>query len=355
VRSTVLNLGPIQGVFLHSVGGFAAGSFYAPLKKIRRWAWESYWLAMGLAAWVMAPWIAALISTPHLAHVLCGSPPRRIALAYMFGVLWGIGGLTFGLTMRYLGMALGMAVALGFCAVFGTLIPPIVEGQIVDLVRTTSGLTIAGGIAVCIVGICICGRAGMRRDAELNTAKKSDAVPEFALFKGFLVATVAGILSACFAFALAVGEPIAETSTALGTRELYSNNAVLVVILAGGFTTNVIWCVALNVRNRTYTDYVTGPLPGQLFNYAMAAIGGVIWYFQFFFYGMGKTKLGGTYDFSSWSLHMSFIIVFSNLWGLYFREWRGSSLRTKAMVWIGILTLVASSIVIGCGNYLAGD
>jgi L-rhamnose-H+ transport protein len=263
--------------------------------------------------------------------------------------------MAFGLTMRYLGMALGMAVALGFCAVFGTLAPPLVERRLDDLIRTSSGITIASGIATCLVGIGICGLAGIRRDRELTKSQEANVVGEFALLKGFALATIAGILSACFAFGLAAGSPITETAISCGTKDLYSNNAVLVVILSGGLTTNLIWCLGLNIRNCTYTDYMRGTVRGQVFNYAMAALGGVIWYLQFFFYGMGTTKLGETYGFSSWSLHMAFIIVFSNMWGLYFREWRGTSSWTKTMVWIGILTLILSATIIGYGNYSAGD
>ena len=349
-----MSYNPLQGVLLHGAGGFAAGSFYAPLKKVKGWAWESSWLAMGVVAWAVTPWIAALVTTPRLFEVLRDSPVRSIALAYLFGVLWGIGGMTFGLAMRYLGMALGVAVALGFCAVFGTLIPPIADRTIDDLIRTRSGQAIIGGICVCLLGICICGLAGKRKDAEV-AALRGGNTSEFALGKGLVVATVAGILSACFAFGLTAGKPIAETSIGLGTGELYSNNAVLVVILMGGFTTNLFWCLGLNIRNHTLSDYVTGPAKRQALNYGMAGIGGVIWYFQFFLYGMGTTKLGETYDFSSWSLHMAFIIVFSNLWGLYFREWRGCSRTTKTIVWIGIATLIVSTAIIGYGNYLAGD
>jgi L-rhamnose-H+ transport protein len=193
----------------------------------------------------------------------------------------------------------------------------------------------------------------MRRDSELVKAKQGDVRDEFAFKKGVIVATIAGILSACFAFGLAAGKPIAETSIRLGTNELYSNNAVLLVILAGGFTTNLLWCVGLNIRNRTFGDYVTGPARRQIFNYTMAALGGIIWFGQFFFYGMGTTKLGEAYDFSSWTLHMAFIIVFGNLWGLFFREWRGTGTMTKAMVWAGISVLIVSVIIIGYGNYLA--
>ncbi|HID21090.1 MAG TPA: rhamnose/proton symporter RhaT, partial [Planctomycetaceae bacterium] len=275
------------------------------------------------------------------------------AWAILFGMLWGLGNLTFGLSVRYLGMALGYAVALGFCMTFGTLIPPVFQGKVGQIVSSASGLTILAGVAACLGGIGLCGLAGMRKEEELTEAEKQESVGEFALGKGFAVATMAGVLSACFAFGLAAGEPIADVSKAMGTEPVFSNNAVLVVILVGGFVSNAAWCVLLNVRNRSGGDYLSGPLVRQLRNYVLSALGGVIWYGQFFFYGMGTTKLGEKYGFSSWSIHMAFIIVFSNLWGLYFHEWRGTSRKTQGLVWAGLLTLIGSTMVIGYGNYLA--
>jgi L-rhamnose-H+ transport protein len=344
---------PLLGVLLHAIGGFAAGSFYAPLKKVERWAWESFWLVMGLAAWLAAPWAVALITTPNLSDVLAASPAKAWALCLLFGLLWGLGNLTFGLSVRYLGMALGYAVALGFCMVVGTLMPPIVKGRIVSILSTDSGLTIVGGVVMCLIGIGLCGWAGISKESELTEQEKQRTVAEFALGKGFAVAAMAGILSACFAFGLASGKPIAALSIAHGTAPIFSNNAVLVVILIGGFASNAVWCIILNIKNRTFGNYVRGPVDQQARNYFLSALGGVIWYGQFFFYGMGTTKLGENYDFSSWSIHMAFIIVFSNLWGIAFHEWRGTSDKTKTLVWAGILTLIISTMVIGYGNYLA--
>jgi len=353
---------PLLGILLHAIGGFSAGSFYAPLKKVQRWAWESFWLVMGLAAWLAAPWIVAWLTTPNLMDVLSGSPARVWGLCILFGLLWGMGNLTFGLSVRYLGMALGYAVALGFCMTFGTLIPPIYNGffgtaedwaKLVRLFTTAPGLAVLCGVGICLAGIAMCGRAGMRKESELTDEQKRETVKDFAFRKGFVVATVSGILSACFAFGLAAGKPIAELSKDMGTTPVFSNNAVLVVILLGGFASNGVWCLILNLKNRSFGDYVTGPISQQARNYFLSAFGGVVWYGQFFFYGMGTTKLGDKYDFSSWSIHMAFIIVFSNLWGIVFHEWRGTSRRTQTLVWAGILTLIASTMVIGYGNYLA--
>ena len=358
-----MNPSPFLGVLLHAVGGFAAGSFDAPLKKVERWAWESFWLVMGMAAWLAAPWIVAWLTTPKLLDVLRESPGHAWTWCILFGLLWGLGNLTFGLSVRYLGMALGYAVALGFCMTFGTLIPPLYNGyfgtpedweKLVRLFTTGPGVTVLAGVGVCLAGIAMCGRAGVLKEHELTDTQKRETVKEFALGKGFAVATVSGILSACFAFGLAAGKPIGDVSKSMGTLDVFSNNAVLVVILIGGFASNVVWCLILNIKNRSFGDYVSGPPGQQLRNYFLSALGGVIWYGQFFFYGMGTTKLGDKYDFSSWSIHMAFIIVFSNLWGIVFHEWRGTSQRTKGMVWCGILTLISSTFVIGFGNYLGG-
>lgn len=353
---------PALGVFLHAVGGFAAGTFYVPLKQVRQWAWESFWLVMGLAAWLVTPWLVAWLTTPRLFDALLASPSSAVLPAITFGALWGVGNLTFGLSVRYLGMALGFAAALGFCMAFGTLVPPLFRGvfgspadreALLALFTTLSGLIVLGGVAVCLAGIALCGLAGMSKESELSTEQKRATVAEFALTRGFLVAACSGILSACFAFGLAAGKPIAEVARSMGTSDVFSNNIVLVVILIGGFASNAIWCISLNLRKGTFRDYLRGPPGRQFLNYGLSLAAGVIWYGQFFFYGMGTTKLGPDYDFSSWSIHMAFIIIFSNLWGMYFREWHGTSRRTRIAVWLGISTLMASTVIIGYGNYLA--
>jgi len=344
---------PFLGVVLHAVGGFAAGSFYIPFKQVRGWAWESYWLVGGVFSWIVAPLVVAALTVPDLPGLLASAPAVSLGWCFFFGVLWGVGGLTFGLSMRYLGMSLGYAVALGFCATFGTLIPPIFGGEIVGMVASLSGLVTLMGVPVCLVGIALCGQAGMRKEREVSDEQKRASIKEFNLIRGLWVALLAGVMSACMAFAFAAGKPIAEHAMKAGLRPVFQNIPVLVVILAGGFLTNGVWCAILSVRNRTTGDFVKGPsAAGLLSNYIFAAMAGVTWYFQFFFYGMGTTKMG-EYDFSSWTIHMAFIIVFSNIWGLYFREWKGSSRRTHRLVVAGLVVLVASTVVVGLGNYLA--
>lgn len=343
---------PFFGIMLHALGGFAAGSFYIPFKRVRGWAWESYWLVGGVFSWIVAPWIVALVVCPNVLDVLRAAPTKNLLWSYFFGVLWGVGGLTFGLSMRYLGMSLGYALALGFCAAFGTIIPPAFNGQLPGLVAAPSGLVTLAGVLVCLVGIAICGRAGIRKEREMSPEQKQAVIKEFNFARGFWVAVFAGVMSACMAFAIAAGKPIAEIAVAHGTPDLWKNTPVFVVILAGGFTTNLLWCIALNFRNRTGCDYVRGNGGSLAVNYTFSALAGIIWYLQFMFYGMGTTKMG-RYDFSSWTIHMAFIIVFSNLWGLFFHEWRGVSLRAHRLIRVGIAVLIASTLVVGLGNYIA--
>ena len=345
-------MNPSLGVILHALGGFAAGSFYIPFRKVRNWSWESYWVVGGFFSWIIAPWLVGFLTAPKLMSVLREAPPTSILLCYLFGLLWGVGGLTFGLSMRYLGMSLGYALALGFCAAFGTIIPPIFMRSFGQLITHASGLTTLGGIIVCLAGIAICGWAGVSKESELSEEKKKETIKEFNFGKGVWVAIFAGIMSACMAFGISAGKPIAKLAVEKGAAPLWQNSAVFVCILAGGFTTNFLWCAFLNVKNRTSRDYLSSGEASLAGNYIFSALAGITWYLQFMFYGMGTTKMG-RYDFSSWTIHMAFIIVFSNIWGLVFREWKGASGRTHRTILVGIVVLILSTFVVGLGNYLA--
>ena len=350
---------PALGVILHAIGGLASASFYLPYRAVKGWAWESYWLVGGFFSWVVAPWVFALIQTPHLFRVLAEAPPSALWWTYLFGVLWGIGGLTFGLTMRYLGIALGMAMALGYCAAFGTLMPPLFRGELEGVARTTAGATVLFGVFVCLAGIVVSGLAGRSKERELTDTQKQAVIHEFSFGKGVLVATAAGILSACMSYGFAAGKPIADLAVEHGAHPLWQNLPVLVVVLAGGLTTNLIWCVFLNLRNATAGDYRgstrrNGSLSFTSLrnNYLLCAVAGTVWYLQFLFYGMGNTLMG-KFEFSSWTLHMASIMIFGTVWGLILKEWKGSSLRTNLLNAAGLLILVSSTVIVGYGNYLA--
>jgi L-rhamnose-H+ transport protein len=254
-------------------------------------------------------------------------------------------------------MSLGMAMVLGYCAAFGTIIPPVFHGEFFSRVLPSlSGRVIVFGIAVCMVGIACAGKAGMSKEREMSEKEKKSVIGEFNLRKGILVATFSGVMSACFAFGLDAGAPIRALTLHYGTSTLWQGLPILVVVLLGGFTTNLVWCVLLNVRNRTGREYFTatasgaGPAP-MLRNYFFCALAGTTWYFQFFFYTMGETQMG-RYKFSSWTLHMASIIIFSSLWGIGLHEWRGASRRTWIWLFVSLFVLVASTVIVGYGNYL---
>lgn len=340
----------ILGIIFHFIGGFASGSFYIPYKNIKKWSWESGWIIGGVASWIIAPLLFGFLTVKDLIPSIQSADSQTIFYTVLFGVLWGFGGLTYGLTMRYLGVSLGVAVALGFCAAFGTLIPPIYEGRFGELMSTSSGQITLGGVILCVIGIFVCGKAGMMKEKELDDSAKQETVKEFNLKKGLLVGTFCGIMSACFAFGLAAGAPIATQAEVNGTDPLFKNNAILPVLLIGGFATNFIWCMILNFRNKSFGDYTNEKTPLKT-NYLWAMLAGVTWYFQFFFYGMGQSKLGKSLDFASWTLHMAFIILVGTLWGLFYKEWKGASAPTMRVLYIGLLLIVLSSVFIGMGSY----
>ncbi len=378
---------PLLGVFLHWLGGLASASFYVPYRRVRGWSWETYWLAGGIVSWIVAPWLIAFFFTHDLFAVLQEAPSVALLWTYLFGVLWGLGGLTFGLTMRYLGLSLGMSVALGYTAVFGTLIPPIFHGQFAQLLSQHAGIIILIGVGACTIGIVLAGAAGISKEKELPHEAKVASIAEFSFKRGLVVATFCGIMSSCFAFALDAGNPIKALTIQRGTSAMWQGLPVLVVVLAGGFTTNFIWCLILHIRNHSAAEYLhipeasssrvatehpsienvtdaaatemaleleTDPRrpPSLTENYLFSALAGGTWYMQFFFYTMGETQMG-RYRFSSWTLHMASIMIFSLIWGIALKEWRGVSERTKILVFLTMLTLVGSTMIVGYGNYEA--
>lgn len=344
-------MNPFLGILFHAVGGFAAGSFYLPIKKIKDWSWESGWLINGFFAWLIVPLVVSVVTIPKTFDILFSIDPGTFFWTYFFGFLWGIGGLTFGMAMRYLGMSLGIALALGLTAAFGTLIPPIYNGEFLDLVQTASGKVVLLGVVVSLLGIAICGMAGIRKDKELSSEEKKVGIKEFNLKKGIIVALFAGIMSACFAFGIAAGQPIADLAMAHDAPVLWQNGPVFIVILLGGLTSNFIWCIALNLKHKSYKDYTNSTTPLKI-NYLFAAVAGTTWYCQFMFYGMGSTQMG-EHDFASWTLHMAFIIIFSTLWGIVTKEWKGVSKKTAMTLTMGLAVLIAATVIIGIGNQIA--
>lgn len=342
-------MNPVSGILLIALGSIGAASFYVPFKKVRQWAWESYWIVQGVAAWLIAPTLFAWIFIPEdqLIPIIREAPSSSKLMAMFFGALWGIGGLTFGLSIRYLGVALGQSIALGLCAAFGTLIPPIVAGE--NLFSSTTGIATVIGVAITITGIAVIGYAGALKSSEMTEEEKRAAVKDFALKKGLLISIFAGIMSACFNFGFEAGKPIEEAALAHGTNPLFQKNPSLIFILLGGFITNLLYCAYLNIKNGTYRDYVS--VSGSTFvnNLFFTFIAGFLWFLQFHFFGMGSSKLPQGMAVFGWSILMAFNIAISNIWGIILHEWKGVKPKTIIVLVIGILILILSSFVVKLG------
>ena len=352
----------ILGIIFHFIGGFASGSFYIPYKKVKGWAWESYWIVGGLCSWLIVPPLAAYLTIPNFSDIISGTDGNTLFWTYLMGLLWGIGGLTYGLGVRYLGVSLGSSVILGLCSVFGSIIPSVYynfvptvgKDTIHDLMTTNWGQMVLLGLIVCVIGIVICGKAGGMKDKDLIGEEKGD--DEFQLTKGLILAVISGVLSACFSFGIEAGSSMSKVANELWVANnpnqgefLFRNNVVYIVVLWGGLTTNLIWCMYLNAKNKTFSDYTNTKTP-LLKNYIFSAIAGTTWFLQFFFYGMGESKLGNGP--SSWILHMAFIILVANSWGLILKEWKGVSKKTLITIGLGILTIIVSVLIVGYGNSL---
>jgi L-rhamnose-H+ transport protein len=337
---------PILSIILMAIGSICAASFYVPIKKVKDWSWESYWLVQGIFSWIIVPILFAWLTVPSgtLGAIIGQSPASAKWLAVFYGALWGVGGLTFGLSMRYLGVALGQSIALGLCAGIGTLVPPLVSGQ--NLFANRAGILILVGVAISLAGIAIIGYAAGLKSKNMSEEERKAAVKEFALKKGVLIAILAGVMSACFNFGLTAGQPIKDTALSLGTNPLFAKNPVIMFVTLGGFITNLIYCVFLNIKNGTGKDYLSVSSSVLINNIIFSAIGGTLWYLQFFFMGMGESKLPVAMVAFSWSILMSMNIAFSNIWGILLKEWKGAGKKTILVLVIGILVLVLSTFVI---------
>jgi L-rhamnose-H+ transport protein len=355
----------ILGIIFHFIGGFASGSFYMPYKKVKGWSWESFWIVGGLFSWLIVPPLAAWLTIPNFMNIITSSNSSVIGSTFLMGLLWGIGGLTYGLGVRYLGVALGSSIILGLCSFFGALVPAIYyyfypkngKDTIADLFNNQWGQLVLLGLLLCIVGIIICGRAGKMKDNDLGHSHKDASGSEYFFVKGLILAIISGVLSACFSFGIEAGTSMGQEANKIWQDNnpaetgdyLFKNNVIFVVILWGGLTTNFIWCMILNAKNKTFGDYSNKQTPLAR-NYLLCAVAGTTWFLQFFFYGMGESKMGN--GASSWILHMSFIILVANMWGILSKEWKGVRRQTTLTIIIGIATIIASVIVVGYGNSL---
>ena len=336
----------LLGLFIIAIGSMGQSSSYVPIKKVKTWSWESFWLIQGIFAWLVFPYLGALLAVPegHSLVEVLSSGEGAAFTAIFYGALWGIGGLTFGLSMRYLGVALGQSIALGTCSAFGTLIPAFMSGT--DLF-SGKGLVLLAGVSIAIAGIAVIGFAGSLRSKNMTDKQKKAAVKDFALGKGLLVALLAGVMSACFSLGLEAAEPIKLAAIKLGSQPLFAGLPAILMITAGGFITNAVYCIFQNIKNKTGKDYFGVPAGVFVNNILFCALAGILWYSQFFGLAMGKSYFvdGSVMMAFSWSILMSLNVTFSNVWGIVLKEWKGAGSKTIAVLILGIFILIFSLIL----------
>lgn len=335
----------IIGLLIIAVGSLGQSSSYVPIKKIKDWAWESFWLTQGVFAWLVFPLLGALIAIPgeYSFSEILSQGGADVWKSVGYGVLWGIGGLTFGLSMRYLGVALGQSLSLGTCSAFGTLIPAILKG---DNLFEGDGLILLIGVAIAIAGIAVIGYAGSLKAKQMSEEERKKAVKDFALKKGILIALLAGVMSACFNLGLEAGAPIKAKIMELGTADLLALNPVILLVTAGGFLTNACYCLFQNYKNKTFSDYTKSSGAIWINNLLFCALAGLLWYSQFFGLGVGQSFLADNPVMLafSWSILMSLNVLFSNMWGILLKEWKGVGMTTIVVLVVGLLMLIASIV-----------
>jgi L-rhamnose-H+ transport protein len=329
-----------------AVGAFCQSSCYVPINKIKKWSWESYWLVQGVFAWLVFPFLGALLAVPagHGLFEVYSADLQATLLTMVFGVLWGVGGLTFGLSMRYLGVALGQSISLGTCAGLGTIMGPVLLHLFFPELNALASLTSAViiGVVVTLLGIAIIGIAGGMKSATLSEEAKKEAVKDFNFPKGLAIALLAGFMSGCFNVGLEFGK---ELNFGELTQPMFRTLPATFLVTMGGFLTNAVYCLYQNRKNNTFSDYKETSIWGS--NLIFCALAGLLWYSQFFGLSLGRSffEAGSAMDTLAFCILMALNVTFSNVWGIILKEWKGCSNKTIAVLITGIAVLIISSFL----------
>ena len=336
----------VSGIGWHLVGAASAASFYAPISKVKKWSWETTWAFAGLFSWILLPWIVTSFLIDDFASFYSVVDSKAFWGMFLFGAMWGVGNVNYGLTMRYLGMSLGIGIAIGVTLVVGTLMPPILRGEFSTLLTTSSGQITLMGVLVALVGIGIVTYAGHQKEIALGTSAQ-----EFNLKKGLFLAVMCGIFSAGFAFGLEAAAPIKEASLALGIDPLYAMLPSYGIIMGGGAIINLSYCfIRLAIKPElSMREDLSQPMRNLLINGSLAALGGIMWYLQFFFYAWGEASIPEQLSFVNWMLHMSGYVLCGGIVGLLLAEWKGVGSRPVRILCIGMLVIVGAANLVGMG------
>lgn len=342
-----MSLSILYGILLITVGAFMSGSFAIPFDKVKGWKWENHWLVYSLFAYVIVPLLVSLVFVPDLMKVLNAAPSNTLWLVFLLGAIYGAANLTFGLSLRYLGIALGYALSLGLMMAIGTLVPPLIDGRLALLFQGNGGIMLIAGIIISLTGIAISGYAGFLKSKLIEKGDGTNS--DFNIKKGIAAALFVGVAGSATALGLEQGIPIAKASIETGTNPLFQDSIVFLVLYSGSFLTTIIWCMYLSVKNKSVKNFFKPAGSTLIFNYLFCALAGFLWYINYVFFGMGKAQMGA-FSFVAWGILMTLTIVCATLWGLYRGEWKGVTTKIRLLMWIGLIILVFASFLIGMSS-----
>lgn len=340
---------PILGTGLHAIGGVAASSCYTPEKKVKQWSWGTFWLVQAFFAWIIVPLLAGYFTVPDFFEILKTAPSNVLWKAFIFGAIYGFGGMSFGLAIKKIGFSLTYTIAIGLSAVIGTLVPLFINGTFEEYFSQYGSGIIAFGMILSIVGVTVCGWAGFKKEEDLKQIQGKDT--QFKMLSGMLLAIVGGVLSAVFNISLEAGQPIADLAAERGAG-IFEQNAKMIVSTAGCFATNLVWFLVVGIKYKTLKEFTSRggiPVAIRAKNFGWSALAGTLWFGQFFFYGLGHVRMG-KFQFISWVLHMSMLIFFSYIVGVLLKEWKQVSKKTYFLLIIGLVVLVASFVIMTWGS-----
>ena len=342
----------LSGILLIALGAFSSGSFAVTFGKIKGWGWETYWMVFSLGAYILFPLIACLVFSPDFIRIIQSTSSETVLTVFLLGAVYGIGNLSFGLALRYLGLSLGYALSLGLMLAIGTLIPPMIDGRLQVMMQDSGGVLLILGVIVACIGIAFSAWAGILKDKHVSAAKKQESIGEFNLVKGSMAAVLVGITGSAMSLGFEQGLPISDIAAKQGVDPLFTMMPLMVVLFSGTFITTLVWCLYLGTKNKSLKNYRMAESSKVLiWNYLFGLLAGLLWFSQFIVYGMGKSKMG-PFTFTSWGILMALTIVFATVWGLFRNEWKGASRKVYVLMVFSLVIIIVSSFMIGISGSL---